>query len=202
MFIGVLAEAPLPCFPPAYCGDSPQIPPHSPQFPPQFFRLIFRTRIAPEFPTARRLIARDRIPPALVNESQGAALVRRAGRLCTDADWLPVGWSRRLVTQGMAPDRSVRPITRRGAGGTFTGISALTFRTSSGYFRDSRIPFHGPRKPLCKITRGFRIFRRFRQSFMLSACAALWSTLGGSWDGDFVRASNSDHSGSTSPSPA
>ena len=169
MFIGVLAEAPLLCFPPAYCGDSPQIPPHSPQFPPQFFRLIFRTRIAPEFPTARRLIARDRIPPALVNESQGAALVRRAGRLCTDADWLPVGWSRRLVTQGMAPDRSVRPITRRGAGGTFTGISALTFRTSSGYFRDSRIPFHGPRKPLCKKRGAFA----FSDGFASPSCSPL-----------------------------
>ena len=89
-----------------------------------------------------------------------------------------------------------------GAGATPPRKCALTFRIDSGYFEDSRIPFHGPCKAPLQETRGFRIFRRFRQSFMLSACAVLWSTLAGSWHGDFVRASNLDRCGSTCPSPA
>ena len=71
MFIGVFAESLLPCFPPTYCGDSPQIQPHSPQNPPQFFGSFFAPEFAPESLTARRWVARDRIPPALVDWRPG-----------------------------------------------------------------------------------------------------------------------------------
>ena len=153
----------------------------------------------------------DRIA-ALFRLERGELFVREAHYLHWPPYWPPRANSAAQSTECKGRDMSgirkfARSLCKRlrdngGAGATPPRKCALTFRIDSGYFEDSRIPFHGPCKAPLQETRGFRIFRRFRQSLMLSACAALWSTLAGSWHGDFVRASNLDRSGSTCPSPA
>ena len=78
VFMRVSMNRLLPPFPKVYCGDSPQIPPHSPQFPPQFSRSIL-SFISSQNALQRAHRRRYIIPPALVDRGTAGRWRGRQG---------------------------------------------------------------------------------------------------------------------------
>jgi hypothetical protein len=70
----MLALLPLP---PAHCGDSPQFPPHSPQFPTQFFVPIVASGNRFKMPAEAALNARTWKSPGAGGGAPGRALATR-----------------------------------------------------------------------------------------------------------------------------